>query len=65
MNGRIANSTRLPLRLSRAAAHSRNFRVWLLAVACAMSMALLGAVRLQQPAVPLMALAEPPIAEWN
>jgi len=65
MNGRIANSTRLPLRLFRAAALSRNFRVWLLVVACAMSMALLGAVRSQQPAVPLMALTEPTIAEWN
>jgi 3D (Asp-Asp-Asp) domain-containing protein len=65
MNGRIANSTRLPLRLFRAAALARNFRVWLLVVACAMSMALLGAVRSQQPALPLMALAEPPVAEWN
>jgi 3D (Asp-Asp-Asp) domain-containing protein len=65
MNGRIANSTRLTLRLSRAAAQARKYRVWLLAVACAMSMALLGAVRSQQPAVPLMALSEPAIAEWN
>jgi 3D (Asp-Asp-Asp) domain-containing protein len=65
MNGRIANSTRLPLRLSRAVSRSTRFRTWLLVVACAMSMALLGAVRLQQPAEPLMALSEPVVAEWN
>ena len=65
MNGRIANSTRTPRRLFHAAIGSRHFRTWLLVVACAMSMALLGAVRSQQPAVPLMALAEPAIAEWN
>src|SRR6476469_1484044 len=59
MNGRIANSTRLPRRLFCAAVQSRHFRTWLLVVACATSMALLGAVRSQGPAVPLMALAEP------
>src|SRR4051812_6879117 len=65
MNGRIANSTRLPLRLSRAFTRSNRFRTWLLVVACGMSMALLGAVRSQTPAVPLMALSEPKPAEWN
>jgi 3D (Asp-Asp-Asp) domain-containing protein len=65
MNGRIANSTRLSRRFFRAAIQSANFRTWLLVVACAMSMALLGAVRSQGPAVPLMALSEPKPAEWN
>jgi 3D (Asp-Asp-Asp) domain-containing protein len=65
MNGRIANSTRLPSRLSRAFTRFNRFRTWLLVVACAMSMALLGAVRSQTPAVPLMALSEPKPAEWN
>jgi 3D (Asp-Asp-Asp) domain-containing protein len=65
MNGRIANSTRLSRRFFRAAIQSANFRTWLLVVACAMSMALLGAVRSQGPAVPLMALSEPNPAEWN
>jgi 3D (Asp-Asp-Asp) domain-containing protein len=65
MNGRIANSTRLSRRFFRAAIQSKNFRTWLLVVACATSMALLGAVRSQAPAVALMALSEPKPAEWN
>ena len=63
MNGRVANST-LP---SRRIIPPRNVRTLLLAAACALSLALLGAVRLapQLRPDPLMAVAETPIAEWN
>jgi len=76
MNGRVAKLTRLPatifskisprIALSRSlfTAHSRTL---LLALACAMSLALLGAVRLA-PAFrpePSLAVTESPAAEWN
>ena len=69
MNGRVAKLTRPPRRLS-----PRNYRTMLLAVCCAMSLALLGAVRLapQLRPEPLLAVnatsampAEPTVVGWD
>ena len=68
MNGRIAKVTR-PSRSRRTS--PRNYRTLLLAVCCALSVALLGAVRLapQLRPAPLLAVnavpAEPALVEWN
>src|SRR5215213_5287525 len=62
MNGRIAKTTRPSRRLS-----PRKPQTLLLAVCCALSVAVLGAVRLapQLRPAPLLAVSEPTIAEWN
>ena len=66
MNGRIAKSTRLPRRPS-----PRNSRTLLLAVCCALSVAMLGAVRFgpHLRPDPLLAvspsMSEPAVAPWH
>src|SRR5688572_2660435 len=65
MNGRVGKST-----LSRRTLSSRNFRTWLLAAGCAMSVAMLGAVRLApqfrpEPLLAVSSPSEPTVAEWN
>ena len=68
MNGRIAQSTRKSRRFFRSRTlPSRNLRTLLLGLCCAMSLAMLGAVRLapQFRPDPLLAVSQSPIAEWN
>ena len=69
MNGRVAKSTLPPFRriFRSAVLRSWNFRSALLAVCCAMSLAMLGAVRLapQFRPEPLLAVTPPPVAGWN
>ena len=68
MNGRIAKTARQSRRFFRSRTlPSRNLRTLLLALCCAMSLTMLGAVRLapQLRPDPLLAVSQSPIAGWN